>query len=211
MTGQDCRPANSGFRFGEIGENAVHVCVDMQRMFQRDTAWAMPWMERVLPCVLKIVERHARRTIFTRFITARHPGDGPGSWSRYWTRWASMTRERLDPSMLELIPDLARFCPPAQVIDKHVNSPWRTPELPESLRTRRCDTVIVTGGETDVCVLQTVLGAIDRGYRVIVVTDALCSSADETHEAVLSVYASRYGQQIETVTTTELLDAWPAR
>lgn len=122
-----------------------------------------------------------------------------------------MTRERLDPSMLELIPDLARFCPPAQVIDKHVNSPWRTPELPESLQTRRCDTVIVTGGETDVCVLQTVLGAIDRGYRVIVVTDALCSSADETHEAVLSVYASRYGQQIETVTTTELLDAWPAR
>jgi nicotinamidase-related amidase len=168
-------------------------------------------MDRVLPCVHEIVERHPEQTVFTRFITAEHAGDGPGAWSRYWTKWAEMTRDQLDPALLGLIPELARFCPPAQVIDKRVNSPWRTPELPQTLQSRQCDTVIVTGGETDVCVLATVLGAVDRGYRAIVVTDALCSSADETHDAVLTVYASRYGQQIETVTTAEILSAWTER
>jgi isochorismatase family protein len=54
-----------------------------------------------------------------------------------------------------------------------------------------------TGGETDVCVLATMLGAIDWGFRVILVTDALCSSADETHNAMMNVYMNRFGEQVE--------------
>lgn len=30
-----------------------------------------------------------------------------------------------------------------------------------------------------------VLGAVDRGYRVVLVTDAICSSADQTHDALM--------------------------
>jgi nicotinamidase-related amidase len=66
----------------------------------------------------------------------------------------------------------------------------------------------VSGGETDVCVLATVLGAVDRGYRVVVATDALCSSSDETHDAMMTLYHNRYGQQVETVTTNTILDSW---
>jgi len=57
----------------------------------------------------------------------------------------------------------------------------------------------VTGSETDVCVLATVLGAVDHGYRVIVVTDAVCSSSDEGHDAMLKLYRERYSLQIEAV------------
>ena len=46
-----------------------------------------------------------------------------------------------------------------------------------SILQRRCDTVIVTGGETDMCVLSTVLGAADYGLRTIVVQDAVCSAS----------------------------------
>ena len=73
---------------------------------------------------------------------------------------------------------------------------------------RGIDTVIITGGETDVCVLATMLGAIDWGFRIILVTDALCSSADETHDAMMNVYMNRFGEQVETVTTQTLLDSW---
>ena len=38
---------------------------------------------------------------------------------------------------------------------------------------------IVSGSETDVCVLATVLDAVDMGYRVIIARDAVCSSSDE--------------------------------
>ena len=52
------------------------------------------------------------------------------------------------------------------------------------------------------------LGAIDWGFRIILVTDALCSSADETHDAMMNVYMNRFGEQGETVTTQTLLDSW---
>ena len=52
------------------------------------------------------------------------------------------------------------------------------------------------------------LGAIDWGFRVILVQDALCSSADETHDAMMDIYMSRFGEQVETVTTETLLENW---
>jgi hypothetical protein len=77
------------------------------------------------------------------------------------------------------------------------------------LRGAAIDTVIITGGETGVCVMATMLSAIDWGFRVVLVTDALCSSADETHDAMMNVYMNRFGEQGETVTTQTLLDSWP--
>jgi len=53
-----------------------------------------------------------------------------------------------------------------------------------------------------------VLGAIDWGFRVILVQDALCSSADESHDAMMNVYMNRFGEQVETVTTETLLENW---
>lgn len=73
------------------------------------------------------------------------------------------------------------------------------------------DTIVITGGETDVCVLATMLGAIDWGFRAILVTDALCSSADETHDAMMNVYMNRFGEQVECVTTKTLLESWSGR
>ena len=55
------------------------------------------------------------------------------------------------------------------------------------------------------------LGAIDWGFGVILVTDALCSSADETHDAMMNVYMNRFGEQVETVTTVTLLESWQGR
>jgi nicotinamidase-related amidase len=58
-------------------------------------------------------------------------------------------------------------------------------------------------------VLATLFGAIDWGFRVILVTDALCSSREETHDAMMDVYMNRFGQQVECVTTETVLDSWP--
>lgn len=121
-----------------------------------------------------------------------------------------MTLENLGPEMVDLVPALARFVPPARVLDKHVYSPWTGSTLHLDLRSSGIDTLIITGGETDICILCTVLGAIDWGFRVILVTDALCSSADQTHDAIMDIYLNRFGQQVETVTTASLFDSWPA-
>ena len=52
------------------------------------------------------------------------------------------------------------------------------------------------------------LGAVDLGYRIVVVTDALCGSTDESHDSILDLYHRRYGQQVETAESAEVLDAW---
>ncbi|MET4308011.1 hypothetical protein ABIC01_000989 [Bradyrhizobium sp. RT4b] len=33
-------------RYGPVGAEAIHLCVDMQRMFAEDTDWKMPWLPR---------------------------------------------------------------------------------------------------------------------------------------------------------------------
>jgi nicotinamidase-related amidase len=197
-------------RFGPLTDTSLHICVDMQRLFAEDTDWHTPWMERVLPNVVRIVDVHPAQTIFTRFIPADEPGQGRGTWRRYYENWESMTISRLGREMVELAPELKRFVPPARVIDKKVYSPWLEGNLDNLLRDTAVDTLVVSGGETDVCVLATVLGAVDRGYRVVVATDALCSSTDETHDAMMTLYHNRYGQQVETVTTDTILDSWRA-
>ena len=194
---------------GGLGRNCVHVCVDMQRMFAERTEWHTPWLERVLPAVQRIAEAHPERTVFTRFVPAERPGEGSGTWRHYYERWAAMTIERLGAERVELVPPLARLVPPATVIDKRVYSPWMEDALQRRLEALGADTLVITGGETDVCVLATVLGAVDRGYRIVVATDGLCSSSDETHDALLRLYHSRFGQQVETPTTEAIVRCWP--
>jgi nicotinamidase-related amidase len=53
---------------------------------------------------------------------------------------------------------------------------------------------MISGSETDVCVLATVLDAVDMGYRVIVVRDAVCRSSDEGHDMLMRLYHTRYTQ-----------------
>jgi len=158
--------------------------------------------------VLEIAGRFPERTVFTRFITPTRPEAMPGMWRRYYERWRIATREQLDPHLLDLLPQLERLAPPATVVDKTRYSAFAEPPLLAHLRERAADGLIVTGSETDVCVLATVLGAVDLGYRVILVRDAVCSSSDEGHDALLEVYHRRYSEQIETAAAESILLCW---
>ncbi|MFC3204827.1 cysteine hydrolase family protein [Aquamicrobium soli] len=197
---------DEGLRFGPLRDSWVHLCIDMQRMFAEATEWHTPWMERVLPNVVAVVELDPARTVFTRFIPPRFADDVGGAWRRYYRKWKTMTRDRIDLQMLDLVPELARFVPPAVLEDKAVMSAWHG-SLHARLRAAGIDSVIVSGAETEVCVLATVMGAVDLGYRVIIVADAICSGADSTHDAMLGIYESRYGTQVEMVTAADLFAA----
>lgn len=193
---------------GPLGAGALHVCVDMQRIFGPGYPWAMPWMERVTPAIERLCDRHADHTLFTRFIPAARPGEGQGTWRRYYQRWADITLENLEANAVRLVPALERFAPPAKILDKHVYSPWTEGGLDAFLSGSDIDTLVITGGETDVCVLASALGGIDRGYRVVLVGDALCSFIDETHDALMELYLTRFTEQLEVTTVDDVLETW---
>ena len=191
-----------------IGPNTVHLCIDMQRLFSDEGPWAMAWMPRVTPKVEQLVERAPDRTIFTRFLPPETPEDVPGRWRAYYEKWAQVTRSQLDNRLIGLLPALGRYAPPAVIFDKAVYSAFGNPELQRHLRSRQIDTLIFSGSETDVCVLSSALAAVDYGYRVIIAEDAVCSSSDEGHDALLKLFNHRFSIQLEPAKVEAILSAW---
>jgi nicotinamidase-related amidase len=198
----------SGLLFGPIGRRALHVATDMQRVFAEPTEWHTPRLEEIAPKVAAIAEHRPDRTVFTRFITPRSSEQAVGAWCRYYERWRSVCTGEMDPAMLELIEPLRRFVPPAEVADKTTYSAFESDAFNEILTRRDPDTLIFTGVETEVCVIATALTAVDRGYRVIVVGDAVASSSPDGHRAGLETVHARFGQQIETIAANDLVAAW---
>jgi nicotinamidase-related amidase len=189
-------------------ENAVHLCVDMQRIFAKGGVWETPWMERVLPVIVAIAARYSARTVFTRFIPPASPGEATGQWRSYFERWEIATRQSLGGSQLGLVSELARYVPPATIVDKPAYSAFFRSSLLDFLFERHVTTVIVSGAETDVCVLSTVLDAVNIGFRVVIVEDALCSSSDAGHDALMTMYRLRFNEQIDLVSAGQLANVW---
>jgi nicotinamidase-related amidase len=187
---------------------AAHLCVDMQNIFAAGGLWQTPWMERVLPTIEAVVARYRERTILSRFITPQRPEDRPGRWEHYFRRWEQATRQKLRGDELDLVPAIARHAPPALIVDKPFYSAFMQSRLYDLLIGKGVDTVVVTGAETDVCVLATVLSAVDLGFRVVIVEDALCSSSDEGHDALMTMYQTRLHEQIDVLKAEELFDLW---
>jgi nicotinamidase-related amidase len=187
---------------------AAHLCIDMQNIFARGGVWETPWMEKVLPAISEIAARYRERTIFTRFLTPEQPEDRPGRWQGYFTKWKTATRANLGPRDLDLVPTLSRYVPPALVVDKPAYSAFYSSHLADLLVEKHVGTVVITGAETDVCVLSTVLSAVDLGFRIVIVEDALCSSSDTGHDALMTMYRTRFHGQIDLVSAEELFETW---
>lgn len=194
------------------GPGSLHVCIDMQRLFTPAGPWPTPWLERVLPHIVRICDHAAPRNLLTRFIPPARADDAGGMWRPYFAKWHAVTGQELAPEWLDIVPELDRFCCPETVFDRSVYSLFFDGRLHRRLRQARIDTLIVSGGETDVCVLSSVLAAVDHGYRVLLVEDALCSSSDASHDAMTGLFRRRYDVQVELVGVEELLSCWnPAR
>ena len=56
--------------------------------------------------------------------------------------------------------------------------------------------------------LPTAIQAIDLGFRVVLLTDALCSTSDGAHDSLIDLFRTRIAVQVETTTTDELLRRW---
>ena len=161
--------AIGGARFGPLS---------VQTLFAERTDWHVPWLERVLPIVTRQAEARRARTIFTRFMPPERPEEAAGAWRRYYRHWRKMTGEQL------VIPGSSGWylTQPAGLCHRQKSLfPVRRGSFSQDTRQVRADTFVMTGGETDVCVLAAVMDAVDAGYRVVLADDALCSvSASRT-------------------------------
>ena len=191
-----------------VGRSALHIAVDMQRLFAEDTPWRVPSFFDIVPAIQRIAQRHTDRTLFTRFLTPRSAEEATGTWRRYYERWQEVTLEHMPAEMLDLVPALAPLAAPGRICDKTTYSGFASGDLDEAVRRRRAETLVLTGAETDVCVLTTALAAVDRGLRVIIVADAVTSGSKPCHAVTLDMLRSRYSEQVEVASADQLLAVW---
>jgi nicotinamidase-related amidase len=191
-----------------LGPSAVHVVIDMQRLFLEGTAWGSRNTQTLVAPILGLLRHRPSAAVFTRFITPRRKEDAPGTWSYFYDHWPSVLQDNMDPALLDLVPEFTGFVPPGEIADKFTYSAFADGDFSGRLRRRGADTLIFSGVETDVCVLLTALDAVDRGYRVVIATDAVGSTVDKAHEATLDHVYPRFDKQIELASVAEIIAAW---
>jgi nicotinamidase-related amidase len=185
------------------------VVVDMQRLFAEATDWNVPSFPDILPAVLALARAHPTQTVYTRFLTPSSANAAPGDWQNFYTRWPGMTRDRLQADLFDLVEPLAGMAWPEEMYDKTVYSAFSNAGFVASLSRRQATTLVLTGVETDVCVLATAFDAVDRGLHVVVVADAVTSWSPAGHRAALDAIYPRLDQQIEITTANDVLALWP--
>jgi nicotinamidase-related amidase len=193
-----------------LGPGAVHMVVDMQRVFADQTEWHLPAFDSIVPNIARIAEAMPGRNLFTRFVVPHTADHAVGRWQNYYRRWHNFTGAVMAPELIEVVDALASYATPETLIDKLTFGAFEAPSCTERLAALNADTILFTGVETDMCVLATLLTAVDRGYRVVAVSDALASTAMDSHQAILDLLLTRLPEQIDIATTDEVLAALDA-
>ena len=193
---------------GRLGSDTVHVAVDMQRLFAEDTGWQVPGLADILPNVRRLVGHRPGRTLYPCFITPSSTSAARGVWQSYYRRWPQMTDGRLSPDKLELVAELAGLAPASARIMKEGFSSYSGPGFAPALERLGARAIVVSGVETDICVLGTAVDAVDQGLRVVIAVDAVTSSSLSAHRAALEHIYPRHDPMIELATTEAILAAW---
>ena len=194
-----------------LGPAAALVVVDMQRLFAEATAWQVPTLSAIVPAVRRLIEARPEAALYTRFVTPPTADHATGRWQRYYQRWSTVTLDRMKAEMLDLMPELAALARPGSIVDKTTFSSLADGPLAGLLKARGIDTLVLVGAETDVCVLATVLDAVDRGYRVVVAADAVTSGSLAAHAVVLDTVLPRFEQQVDVASVDRILGVWQDR
>jgi nicotinamidase-related amidase len=185
----------------------VHMAIDMQRVFAERTSWHMPGFDAIVPKVAAIAAAMPGRNVFTRFVVPHTAEHATGQWQNYYRRWHEFTGAVMPAELVDIVEGLAPYATPETLIDKLTYSVFEAPDCAPRLAALGATTIIFTGVETDVCVLASLMTAVDRGYRVLAVSDAVGSSAAEGHHATLTQVLTRLPDQVEIVTAAEVLEA----
>jgi nicotinamidase-related amidase len=161
----------------------------------------------MIPNIVRLVAAFraaGREVVFTRH-GALLP-DGRDMVARRRARDRSAVEESGRPAMWpagsfehEIVDEVAPR-PGELVLDKNSSSPFNGTGIDQLLRNLGVDTLVLAGVATDMCVETTARDAADRGYNVVVASDATATFHAAHHDASLSALARVFGKVWNTET-----------
>ncbi len=196
------RDENEMTRDLDIAKTALLI-VDMQNDFVRcGGAMQVEDALKTVPAIKSLLDFARAKdmpVIYTKFVTGKN-SSLLWNWSPQIEQDNACRRcfERHYPDIQKTLncSDIIDELSPLQneyVIEKYWYSSFRNTSLVDVLQSENCDTVIVTGTVTQICVEDTVHDAFANGFKVIVAQDGVSSFDDELHQATLKNIEMKYG------------------
>lgn len=175
----------------------VLVVIDMQKVFERGQ-WHVTNMPEVTENVVRLCRVFGGRTIFTKHMS--DPA-AKGTWREYNKAFADMEE---DPSNWELTDKIRPFANAGNTAVKHTYSCFKSEEFNKLYKNPEDTVMVIAGVETDYCVISSLFDAVDAGYRVILVKDAVGTEKDSLNRAVIEI-CERMPSQVKLKTTGEII------
>ena len=172
------RPDPALLKVGTIAalqRDDVLVVVDMQNDFLPGGALGVPHGDEVVPVLNRYIERFVRRNLPVFATRDWHPANhcsfrtqgGP------WPKHCVINSYGSEfPPQLKLPPNTIIVSKPC-VADRETYSAFEGTNFEKQLRSVGARRLFIGGLATDYCVLNTVLGARQRGFEVLLLRDAV--------------------------------------
>jgi nicotinamidase-related amidase len=201
------------------GKSAL-VVVDMQRAFlDPGEAMEVPAARDIVPQIqslLALFRGHGLPVVFTEFTYAEavpllvghlhpeHRRAAAGAPRGFGRPSSSCLRGEAN---VHVVPELAPR-PDELVVTKHYYDGFNGTPLDHALRARGVTHLVLTGTMTDICVLATVVGGMNREYRMTVVEDATATLSPEIQRTTLDVIRRAYARVLTAKQVAEELAQW---
>ena len=201
------------------GKTALLV-VDMQRAFlDPGEAMEVPPARDVIPQIRALLDLFRGKrlpVLFTEFtyserapllvgeLHPEHRRAGPGA-RRGFGRPSSSCLE--GEANLRVVPELAPE-PGEPVVTKFHYDGFDGTILDAALRARGVTHLVLTGTMTDICVLATVVGGMNREYRMTVVEDATATLWPEIQRATLDIIGRAYARVLTGKQVADEIGRW---
>lgn len=188
------------------------VVSECQRMVVGDRSTLPALVEAAAPVLANIgrlvtAGRAAGVQVVHGTVDRRSDGKGPA----LNTRFAALNEKRrrsgavLDPADLEIVPEIP--VDPADIVlaRLHGMTPLTETGLDPILRNLGVGTIVATGVSLNVALAGMVIGAVDRGYQVVMPTDAVAGVPEEYGRAMIE---NTFSMVTRLTTTDELVSVW---
>ena len=191
---------------GHMAHTVQQCSPELQKGFLQRVETMIANIERLL----KVFRANQRRVFFTRHGAQTRDGGDLVVRRRNREELALGSTDHESGHMAvkgdiayEIISRVAPL-PGELVLDKNTSSAFHTTPIDLYLRNMRVETVVLTGIAADQCVLATAIDAADRGFHVIIATDAVATLDPGSAEASQILFGRVWGY----VMTTDTIMHW---
>ncbi len=187
------------------------VVIDMQNAFVAEGGVIeVPASREIIPVINHMAAVCREIGVPVIWIRSHHPKGG-SDWRHFFDHFVAPERREAAAAALSDDAPSSRFHPDMDIHDEdYIVFKNRysclipgSSSLERLLRSLGCDTLLLAGTKTNICVESTARDAMMLDFRVVVLSDATAALTDEEHQASLNVLIQEFA---DILVADEVLD-----